>query len=75
MGADRNQKDPVSSFSLITYVLMALEGSLLGKEFEQKWWSYLSWQVCWLSWETSSFLVVFVYVVLWQRIRSGSDGN
>ena len=35
-------------------VLMALSGSLLGQEFEQKWWSYLCSQVCLHSWETSS---------------------
>ena len=27
-------------------VLMALGGSLLGQEFEQKWWSYLCSQEC-----------------------------
>ena len=37
-------------------VLMALGGSLLGQEFEQKWWSYLCSQVCQHSWETSSLL-------------------
>ena len=52
-------------------VLMALGGSLLGQEFEEKWWSYLCSQVCWHSWETSSLLAVFVYVVLWHRISSG----
>ena len=52
-------------------VLMALGGSLLGQEFEEKWWSYLCSQVCRHSWETSSLLVVFVYVALWHRISSG----
>ncbi|EDL35653.1 mCG148215 [Mus musculus] len=33
-------------------VLMALGGSLLGQEFEQKWWSHLCSQVCQHSWET-----------------------
>ena len=51
-------------------VLMALGRSLLGQEFEQKWWSYLCSQVCQHSWETSSLLVVFGYGVLWHRISS-----
>ena len=38
-------------------VLMALDESLLGQEFEQKWWSHLCSQVCPHFWETSSFLV------------------
>ena len=41
-------------------VLMAMGGSLLGQEFEEKWWSYLYSQECSHSWETSSLLVVFV---------------
>jgi hypothetical protein len=36
--------------------LMALGGYLLGQEFEEKWWSYLCWQVSRHSWETSSLL-------------------
>ena len=52
-------------------VLMVLCRSLLGQEFEQKWWSYLCSQVCRHSWETSSLLAVFVYVALWHRISSG----
>ena len=52
-------------------VLMAMGGSLLGQEFEEKWWSYLCSKVCWHSWETSSLLVVFVYITLWHRISSG----
>ena len=40
------------------------------KEIEE-WWSYLCSQVCRHSWETSSLLVVFVYVALWHRISSG----
>ena len=35
--------------------------SLLGQEFEQKWWSYLCSQVCQHSWETGSLTVVFGY--------------
>ena len=52
-------------------VLIALAGSLLGQDFEQKLWSYLcshGWQ---LSWETCSFLAVFGYGALWHRISSG----
>ena len=45
-------------------VPMALVVSLLGQEFEEKWWSYLCSKVCRHSWETSSLLAVFVYVVL-----------
>ena len=41
-----------------------LWGSLLGQEFEGKWWSYLCSHVF------SSLLVVFVYVALWHRISS-----
>ena len=68
-GADRNQKDPVPSCSLFLCP-GGSGGSLLGQEFEQKWWSYLCLKVCWLSWETSSPLVVFIYLVLWHRISS-----
>jgi hypothetical protein len=52
-------------------VLMTLGRSLLGQEFEQKWWSYLGSQVCRHFWETSSFLVVFGCVSLWHRFSSG----
>ena len=55
-------------------VLMAHGVSLLGQEFEQKWWSYLCSQVCQHSWETSSLPVVFGYGALWHRISSGSCG-
>ena len=56
---------------LASFVLMALGGSLLAQEFEQKRWYYMCQQVYWLSWETSSLLVVFVYVALWHRTSSG----
>jgi hypothetical protein len=46
-------------------------GSLLGQEFEEKWWYYQCSKVCRHSWETSSLLVVFVYVALWHRISFG----
>ena len=36
--------------------------SLLGQEFEQKWWSYLCSQAFQHSWETCSILVVIVYM-------------
>ena len=49
---------------------MALDESLLGQEFEQKWWSYLCSQVCQHSWEISSLLAVFVYGSLWHRTIS-----
>ena len=52
-------------------VLMALGRPLFGKEFEQKWWCYLCSQLCWHSWEISSFQVIFKYGVLWYRISSG----
>ena len=54
-----------------TCVLMALGRSLLGQEIEERWWSYLCTQVCRYSWETSSLMMVFVYVALWPRINSG----
>ena len=50
---------------------MALGRSLLGKVFEQKWWSYLCSQACQHSWETRSLQEVFGYEVLWHRISSG----
>ena len=31
------------------------------QEFEQKWWSYLSSQVCWHSWKINSLLTVSGY--------------
>ena len=42
-------------------VLIALDGPLLGQEFEQKLWSYLCSQVCGHSWGTSSLPMVFEY--------------
>ena len=48
-------------------VLMALGRSLLGQEFEQKWWSHLCSQVCQHSWETSSLPG---YGELWHRVSS-----
>jgi hypothetical protein len=45
--------------------------SLLGQEFEEKWWSYLCSQVCRHPYETNSLLAVFVYAALWHRIISG----
>jgi hypothetical protein len=50
---------------------MVLGGSLLGQEFEKKWWSYMCSQVCRHSQEMSSFLAVFVYALQWYRISSG----
>jgi hypothetical protein len=47
------------SWLLLSYVLMDLGRSLLGHEFEQKWWSYLCSQVCQYSWDAISFLAVF----------------
>ena len=52
-------------------VLMALGGSLLVQEFEQKWWHYLCSQVCQHSWETRSLLVGPVCGDLWHRVNSG----
>jgi hypothetical protein len=51
-------------------VLMALGGSVLGQEFEEKWWSYLCSQVCRHFWETSSLLAVFGYGPLWHRLQA-----
>ena len=51
-------------------VLIALAGSLLGQDFEQKLWSYLCSQVHWCSWEFNFFLMVFGYASLWHRISS-----
>ena len=56
-------------------VLMALGRSLLGKVFEQKWWSYLCSQVCQHFLETRSVLVVFLYAELWHRISSRPWGT
>jgi hypothetical protein len=53
-GSDRNWKDPVPGCSCF---LMALGRSLLGQIFKQKCWSYLCFQVCQPSLETSSLLV------------------
>ena len=50
-------------------VLMTLGWSLLGQEFEQKWWSYLC---CKHSWEGSSHPEIFGDGALWHRISSGS---
>jgi hypothetical protein len=52
-------------------VLMSLDGCFLVLEFEQKWWSYLSLQVCQHSWESSSLLAVFGNGDLWHRISPG----
>jgi hypothetical protein len=52
-------------------VLMALWVSLLGHEFEEKWWPSLCSQVYRHSWETISLLVVFVCVSLLHKIHSG----
>ena len=56
------QRPEISCPQLIlgSRVLMALGGSLLGQEFEEKCWSYLCSQVCRHFWETISILVVFV---------------
>ena len=48
-------------------VLMALGRSLLGQEFEQKWWYHLCSQVCQHFWETSSLSEGFRYRELWDR--------
>ena len=49
--------------------------SLLGQEFDKKWWSYKCSQVCQHSWETSSLLEVIGFIVLWHRISSGFRGK
>jgi hypothetical protein len=56
---------------LDSWVLMAQGGSLLGPEFEQKWWSYLCSRVSQHSWETRSLLTVFGYGAPWHRSSSG----
>jgi hypothetical protein len=52
-------------------VLTAQGGSLLGQQFEQKWWSYLCSQVFWHSWEISYLWEEFGYGELWHRVSSG----
>ena len=42
-----------------------------GQEIEENWWPYLCLQMCRHSLEHSSILLVFLYVALWHRIRSG----
>jgi hypothetical protein len=74
LGAEGNLKDPVPSCSWF-FCLVALGRSLLGQEFEQKWWSYLYSQICPHSWETSSIPAVFGYGALWHRISSGRCGT
>ena len=54
---------------------LCLGRSLLGQEFEHKWWSYLCLQVCQHSWEARSLLVLFGYGALWQSISSWPDEN
>ena len=51
--------------------LMVQGRFLLFQKFEERELSYLCTQVCRHSWETSSLVVVFVYVALWPRISSG----
>ena len=51
-------------------VLKTLGGSFLGQEFEQKWCSYLSSQLCQYSWKTSPLLSVFGYGELCHRVSS-----
>ena len=71
LGYRQKPEESCPQLILGSCVLMALEGFLLGQEFEEKWWSYLCLQVCRYSWETSSLLAVFVFVALWHRISSG----
>ena len=49
---------------------MALGRSLLGQEFEQKWWSHLCSQVCQHSWKTCSLPVSSGYEDLWHKFSS-----
>jgi hypothetical protein len=51
-------------------VLMVLFMSLLGQEFEQKWWSHLCSQVCQHSWKTCSLPVSSGYEDLWHKFSS-----
>jgi hypothetical protein len=53
-------------------VLMAGGVSLLGQEFEQKWWTHLCSQVCQYSWETSSLLVGQGYGELCSQVSQHS---
>jgi hypothetical protein len=60
-----------------SFVLMALVGSLLCQEIEEKWLSYLCLQVCWPYQENSSLLVVIslcsavAHDQLWPHTESG----
>jgi hypothetical protein len=58
-GADGNLVGSCPGLFFSSCVPLALCMSLLGEEFEQKWWSFLCSQVCGNSWETSSLLVLF----------------
>jgi hypothetical protein len=69
-GCRQTLEGSCSRLFLGSCVLMALGRSLLGHEFEQKWWSYLCSQVCLYSWEISSLPAVFGYRALWHRITS-----
>ena len=60
---------------LVSCALMALDESLLGQEFDQKWWSYLCLQVYWHSWETLSLPAVFGYGDLGTGSAPNTDGN
>ena len=74
-GFRQKTEESCLQLSLGSCVLMALGRSILGQEFEQKWWSYLCSQVCQHSWETSSFLAVFGYGELWHRVSFGHCGT
>jgi hypothetical protein len=62
-------------FFLGSFLLIAVDGSLLGQVFEKKWWSYLCSEVCQHSWETSFRLVVLGFGRLLHRINSRCCGT
>jgi hypothetical protein len=70
LGCRQKPEGSCPQLILVSCVLMALGGPLLGQKFEEMWWSYLCSLVCLHTWETSSLLEVFVYVALWHRISS-----
>jgi hypothetical protein len=60
LGCRQKPEGSCPQMLLDSCVTMVLGRSLLGQEFEQKWWHFLSLQIFQLSWESSSLLMVFV---------------
>ena len=64
LGCRQKSERSLCHLILGSCILMALVGSLLDQEFKEK-----CLLMCRYSWETSPFLRVVMYVVLWHRIR------